>query len=320
MMEMSTVGLLACPACHGGLTLDNEVIAGGEVQKGRLTCNACGLRYDISNGAAYMLPPLPENEHWAQWEHKQELGLEEYESPDPEYKAYYDRVAAEFGAFCQLTGDILDIGCGIEREPAYAVRPRGSRYVGIDPFIGEQERAFDFVQGIGESLPFRAASFDRVICATSLDHVPDPSRVLSEARRVLKHSGLLGLWVGVLNLEHVRELYEPPYKLRDLAYRERRRELLERVRERGIQDLPKVAWRNLVVRPVGRVRMRLDEAGTVASVYAERSVHHFHFFKAEEIEELVTRCGYEIVKRRLLAGGQQRGDSLFLLAAPNQER
>jgi SAM-dependent methyltransferase len=270
-----------------------------------------------------MLLPLPENERWVQWEEKQALGLTEYESPDPDYKAYYDQIAAEFGAFCQLTGAILDVGCGIEREPAYAIRPPGSKYVGVDPFIAEQARAFDFVQGLGEWLPFRAESFDQAICATSLDHFPDPSRVLSEIRRVLKPSGCLCLWVGVLNPEYLLETFEgTSYRLGDLAGRDHRRELLGRVRGRKVRELPVLAWRHLVLRPmralVGRIRMRFDEAGFVESVSGERSKYHFHFFKAEEVAELVTRSGYEIVKRRLIKD-RIHGDSLFLQAAPSRK-
>jgi SAM-dependent methyltransferase len=320
-MDLATVELLACPVCRGGLTLDSEIVEGGDVREGRLTCNMCHSRYDISNGVVRMLPPLPEDERWEQWEHKQALGLAEYENPHPESKPELDLLAAKFGAFCQLTGTILDVGCGIERMPAYAIRPAESKYLGVDPLIGEHERAFDFVQGLGEWLPFRAASFDRVVCATSLDHFPNPSRVMSEIQRVLKPSGRLGLWVGVLNPEYLREVYKRPYKFRDIADRARR-ELLVRVRERGVLELLKLAWRYLLVHPVrsavGRARMRLDEAGVVESVFAERSEYHFNFFKAEDVAELVTRSGYTIVKRCLITD-REHGDSLFLLAAPNQE-
>ena len=322
-MDTSTVELLACPACRKELTLDREVVEDGDVREGRLTCKACYSRYNIANGEALMLMSLPENDRWAQWEQKQELGLTEYESPDPDYKAYYDQVAAEFGAFCQLRGTILDVGCGIEREPAYAIRPPGSRYVGVDPFVAEDARAFDFVQGLGEWLPFRAESFDRAVCATSLDHFPDPSRVLGEIRRVLKPSGRLCLWVGVQNPEYLLETFEgASYGLGDLARRDHRRELLGRVRERKVRELPGLAWRHLVLRPVrgvvGRIRMRFDEAGFVESMSAERSKYHFHFFKAEEVAALVTRSGYEIVKRRPIKA-RIHGDSLFLQATPSRE-
>ena len=63
-------------------------------------------------------------------------------------------------------------------------------FVGIDPRPrGRASAAFRFVQGIGEYLPFADGSFDRVLFATSLDHVLSPVRSLSEARRVLARTG-----------------------------------------------------------------------------------------------------------------------------------
>lgn len=47
------------------------------------------------------------------------------------------------------------------------------------------------VQADAARLPLRADSFDGVICAELLEHVPDPLPVLSEARRVLKRGGHL---------------------------------------------------------------------------------------------------------------------------------
>ena len=86
----------------------------------------------------------------------------------------------------ELRGLVLDIGCGIAARPAYFTDDPDCTYVGIDPLDGAVVREFDFVQGIAERLPFADATFDGVISATMLDHVPDPTRVLSDARRVLK--------------------------------------------------------------------------------------------------------------------------------------
>jgi SAM-dependent methyltransferase len=98
------------------------------------------------------------------------------------------------------------IGCGPQREPSYAVDTNG-HFVGIDPVRGERERTFDFVQGIGEYLPFADGSFDRVLFATSLDHVLSPVRALAESRRVLTTNGTVNIWFGLIDQP------EPPMPL-----------------------------------------------------------------------------------------------------------
>ena len=107
------------------------------------------------------------------------------------------RDAQLFAEFSELQGLVLDIGCGPQAAPSYGMNFDG-RLVGIDPLVGVQPRRFDFVQGVGEYLPFADGTFDRILFATSLDHMLVPTRVLREARRVAKPSGTVNLWF----LEH----------------------------------------------------------------------------------------------------------------------
>ncbi|WP_027859272.1 class I SAM-dependent methyltransferase [Marinobacterium jannaschii] len=53
------------------------------------------------------------------------------------------------------------------------------------------------VQGDGQQLPFASEYFDQVVCCLVLCTVPDPLRVLQEARRVLKPEGELLLFEHV---------------------------------------------------------------------------------------------------------------------------
>lgn len=53
-----------------------------------------------------------------------------------------------------------------------------------------------FATGDGRDLPFDDASFDAVVCHTSLCHIPDPARVLAEARRVIAAGGSLAIFDG----------------------------------------------------------------------------------------------------------------------------
>jgi ubiquinone/menaquinone biosynthesis C-methylase UbiE len=101
---------------------------------------------------------------------------------------------------------MLDVGCGqchwsrlwlahlaaqaeitaLDRDPRWAAGD-----VRLQAHFAAQGARLRFVQGDAARLPFADASFDMVTCQTLLIHVADPSRVLSEMRRVLRPGGLL---------------------------------------------------------------------------------------------------------------------------------
>ena len=103
---------------------------------------------------------------------------------------------------------VLDVGCGsgaATRAIAKRVAP-GGRAVGVDT-SGEllkvaRELAkeaglatiIDFKEGDCRALPFPDASFDAVMAATTLSHVPDVSRALSEMVRVTRPGGRIGVF------------------------------------------------------------------------------------------------------------------------------
>lgn len=182
--------LLACPVCHADVELDEWVAR----------CSACGRRYSSIEGVVDFTPqPPPDPEvgaRWGLWEQLERNGCVSYENDPHNNLSVGDRDdCAAFAQFADLEGRILDVGCGPQRLPAYA-RDCPGVFVGIDPLLGELPRQFAFVRGIGEYLPFRSDSFDRVLFATSLDHTLAPTRALAEARRVVKPSGSVVLWIG----------------------------------------------------------------------------------------------------------------------------
>jgi SAM-dependent methyltransferase len=120
---------------------------------------------------------------------------------DPQFSqwrdAYLDRL--DLGRARQ----VLDIGCGtgvIGRAIARRSDFDGT-VIGIDPSrsLLEAAEAFARDEGVGarlrfqygtaESLPFEEDSFDCVVAHTTISHVPDPSRLLSEMARVLRPGG-----------------------------------------------------------------------------------------------------------------------------------
>lgn len=102
---------------------------------------------------------------------------------------------------------VLDLGCGEGRHAITAWLEAPVQVVGLDlgaadlttaasrarefDAPGQEERALGWVRGSGLELPFADATFDRVICAEVLEHIPDYESVLAEIRRVLKPGGML---------------------------------------------------------------------------------------------------------------------------------
>jgi SAM-dependent methyltransferase len=191
MPRIMLESLLACPVCHGVL---------GAATADALACERCGRTYLRTDGAYDFTPsPLPDealSRRWAAWCEVQEHGAVYYErAPSDNLSVGRRPDARAFGRFADLAGIVLDVGCGPQASPSYASSVRGE-LVGIDPLRGVQPRRFRFVQGVGEYLPFRDGTFDRVLFATSLDHMLAPARAIAEARRVVRRDGTVCIWHG----------------------------------------------------------------------------------------------------------------------------
>jgi len=93
---------------------------------------------------------------------------------------------------------ILDVGCGKAIDGSRLLK-KGARVVGIEPsnvmivrakeYLSENNAQVALAQGIGENLPFKPHSFDKVMCKGALDHFFSPSKTMEEIARVLKPGG-----------------------------------------------------------------------------------------------------------------------------------
>jgi SAM-dependent methyltransferase len=101
----------------------------------------------------------------------------------------FQRHRAEYRLCASLLGGgrVLDLGCGTGhswRELA----PRETVGVDVDAAaLRGQER--ETHRADMRELPFPADSFESVVSIQSIEHVPDPERVLAEASRVLRPGG-----------------------------------------------------------------------------------------------------------------------------------
>ncbi len=150
--------LVVCPVCQ------NELIF---TDLGRVSCSQCGRTYVFDNGV-YDLTPLPPPdkevlENWSLWEQLQENGSVSYTAePENNLSVGTRDDAKAFGGFSNLSGLVLDIGCGPQKMPSYGLDFPG-QLIGIDPLRGV---------------------------------LPYPQRALAEARRVLKSGGTVNVWLG----------------------------------------------------------------------------------------------------------------------------
>jgi SAM-dependent methyltransferase len=104
---------------------------------------------------------------------------------------------ARFGAGPGMR--LLDVGCGAGRHAFEAAR-RGAVTVALDREAADcKDTAAQLdgstVNGDGLALPFADRSFDRVIAAEVLEHVPDDRAVMAELARVLRPGGRLAVTV-----------------------------------------------------------------------------------------------------------------------------
>jgi len=100
-------------------------------------------------------------------------------------------------------GRVLELGCGTGGL-ALALRKRSVDVVAIDIasrwLVVAERRLKDagldagFHAANAEDIPWPDASFDTVVADSLIEHLDDPVRMLSEARRVLRPGGKLLLW------------------------------------------------------------------------------------------------------------------------------
>ena len=135
------------------------------------------------------------------WKQVQAAGEESYQADGPVGNFSHDNYHPSIVLGQELRrgkgGLFLDVGCGLLGKPVYMKETEGHcRFVGIDPVAtGDralyQPREFDFLQAVGDFLPFRGGSFDGVVFSSTLDHHLKPDLALAEAYRVLKPGGEL---------------------------------------------------------------------------------------------------------------------------------
>jgi ubiquinone/menaquinone biosynthesis C-methylase UbiE len=128
----------------------------------------------------------------------------------PDLEFFFDRLSeATFDAVNPRRGElVLDVGCGRANDAMDLAR-RGGSCVGLEPsetmiYHAKRDIAKDgtgvaLLRGIGEDMPLRTHSLDKVVCKGALDHFPTPEKAIMEMARVVKPGGAVIITVANLD-------------------------------------------------------------------------------------------------------------------------
>jgi SAM-dependent methyltransferase len=147
---------------------------------------------------------------------------------DPAHRGCYV-LTVDYDRLGLLRGDrVLDLGCGLGRHAFEAAR-RGGEVVALDAGADElrdvrrmfiamlaarelDERAHaGAVRADACRLPFADGSFDRVVAAEVLEHIPQDARAMAELSRVLRPGGTMAVTVPRCGPEVVNWLLSDAY-------------------------------------------------------------------------------------------------------------
>lgn len=166
--------LLACPCC--GNDLDQAELG--------FSCEACDTLFPVVGGIPRFLDAQArENLMESPDGNAMEQG---YRQPSSLLASLRKIISSEYfpgkawrearATTLATEGSCLVIGSGITRLP-------NAIHLDIDDFPGVD------VVGDAHHLPFANDSLDAILCETVLEHVPDPTKVIAEAHRVLRPGG-----------------------------------------------------------------------------------------------------------------------------------
>jgi len=166
-------------------------------------------------------------------------------------------------------GRLVDVGCGSAMYAAHISRLNHSAFMGIDisssilqasgrKFTAlEQASCLGLVQGDAAQLPLASNTFDLILCAHTLEHLPDDGAAIAEFQRIIRRGGYV--WIVVPNpVKDMVNIFRPL---------QRRLDKLGHLREYSTHDM---------------VELLSSHGFEVQRVYCSEFILHWLLFSVEE--------------------------------------
>jgi len=106
----------------------------------------------------------------------------------------------------ELKGRVLDLGCGNSpyRQEILNV---SDEYIGLDWFYSfHKQTSVDIISDLSKPMPIRSDSVDTITAFQVIEHLPEPSKLLSECFRVLRSNSLM-----LITVPFNWHIHEAPY-------------------------------------------------------------------------------------------------------------
>ena len=172
---------------------------------------------------------------------------------------------------------ILDVGCGTGNALILMARMNeDARYFGIDlsgkMIEAAREKtkdnpAFEFRTADSANIPYGEENFDLVISSNSFHHYPDPLRVLSEIKRVLRQRGTFFLVDACKDLFlpiRLQDIYRRKFETGHISYYTTE-EILDMLKKSGL-DQPRLVT---TVRGIGIKKKFFTGIGMFSAIKGE---------------------------------------------------
>ena len=173
-----------CPVCNQGSFTEWGTTGVYAV----LRCTHCGM------GITFPAPTFAESANVNQEKYQLRSRIQTYDSRKEYFSKRYRRQLRGIHAF-KAGGTLLDVGCNIGAFLTEA-RAAGFQTAGVEmnrecAEYAQSQLGLDVFNGRLDQAGFADGAFDVVTLYDVLEHVPEPTRLLQEIRRILKPTGLL---------------------------------------------------------------------------------------------------------------------------------
>lgn len=192
---------ICCPACKGGLALNAVDVSEYGVERGELTCSACGTSHPITRG----VPRFVQSDGYVQsfsyeWNRFNRVQLDTANGTTESEDTFIEKTGLRPE---DVRGKlVLDVGCGAGRFSDIVSR-WGGRVVGVDySFAVEASHRnlkgrgnVDIIQADVFNLPLRDGIFDVIFSIGVLHHTRDTRGAFLKLPRLMKNGGIIAVWL-----------------------------------------------------------------------------------------------------------------------------